>query len=262
MTGSNEERAAQILSAFDTVTPFGKERPEITPSDGYRVSAALCEMRVARGAHVIGRKIGFTNRAIWPTYGVDRPMWGEMYDTTVHDAGSGPFALSGFLEPRIEPEISFCFGRAPKPGMSDEDLLSCCDWCAHGFEIVQSPYPEWSFTTGEAIAAGAMHGSFVMGQRFDVTEVSPEMLTELTCTLSVNGDVRERGTGANVLDGPVSALRALVDGLVDQRQARPVEAGDIITTGTMTDAYRIEAGERWETSIDGAPLDGIAVDFV
>ncbi|MEO1491151.1 MAG: hydratase [Pseudomonadota bacterium] len=263
MIETNRDIAAQILAAFDSGTSLeaGRATAGTSPADGYRIAAALSEMRVARGARVIGRKIGFTNRTIWPVYGVDRPMWGEMYDTTVHEASAGPVSLDGFLEPRIEPEIAFGIARCPEPGLSDADLLACCDWCAHGFEIVQSPYPGWQFTTGEAIASGAMHGAFVMGPRVEIGVVTPQTLSAVMCTLSVDGAVKERGTAANVLDGPVSALRALVDGLAAQDGVRPIEVGDIITTGTMTDAYPIAPGERWSTDIS-APLAGLSIQMV
>ena len=31
---------------------------------------------------MVGRKIGFTNRGIWPLYGVDAPMWAPLFDRT------------------------------------------------------------------------------------------------------------------------------------------------------------------------------------
>ena len=57
----------------------------------------------------VGRKIGFTNRAIWPKYGVYQPIWGTVYDSTliVSENGKASVPLAGLLHPRIEPEICF-----------------------------------------------------------------------------------------------------------------------------------------------------------
>jgi 2-oxo-3-hexenedioate decarboxylase len=44
--------------------------PGLTLDDAYRISARLCELQTARGEHVIGRKIGFTNRTIRAEYAV------------------------------------------------------------------------------------------------------------------------------------------------------------------------------------------------
>lgn len=61
-------------------------------------------LREARGETPVGRKIGFTNRVTWPNHA---PMWGYVYDRTVHELADigHTFALTGLAEPRIEPEI-------------------------------------------------------------------------------------------------------------------------------------------------------------
>ena len=103
----------------------------------------------------VGRKIGFTNTTIWPLYGVSAPMWNFIYDSTVHDleAVAGGFDLRGLAEPRIEPEIVLGLAAAPEAGMSEEALLGCVGWVAHGFEIVQSVYPGWKLS-GAGVGGG------------------------------------------------------------------------------------------------------------
>jgi hypothetical protein len=46
------------------------------------------------GARPVGRKIGFTNRAIWPKYGVHQPIWGTVYDETLSFAADGRATVS------------------------------------------------------------------------------------------------------------------------------------------------------------------------
>jgi 2-oxo-3-hexenedioate decarboxylase len=38
-------------------------------------------------------------------------------------------------------------------------------------------------------------------------------------------------------------------------------AGEIVTTGTLTRAFPVKAGEIWSTRLYGLPLDGIAIRF-
>ena len=66
-----------------------------------------------------------------------------------------------------------------------------------------------------------------------------------------NGSLSEKGTGANVLDGPVSAIRYLMGGLTRYPDQRLLAAGDVITTGTMTDAKPIFATENWSARFEG-----------
>ena len=64
----------------------------------------------------LGRKIGFTNRNIWPQYGATSPIWHHVYDRTLThaDNGTATLSLAGSCQPLIEPEIAFCL-RGPVP---------------------------------------------------------------------------------------------------------------------------------------------------
>ena len=55
----------------------------MTPEQSYAAARTLHETRVREGWRPIGRKIGFTNRSIWPRYGVYEPIWGTVYDRTL-----------------------------------------------------------------------------------------------------------------------------------------------------------------------------------
>ena len=62
-------------------------QPHIESAEaGYRLALSLHAERVAAGWKPTGRKIGFTNRSIWPRYGVYQPIFGFVYDRTVIDA--------------------------------------------------------------------------------------------------------------------------------------------------------------------------------
>ena len=126
--------------------------------------------RLARGERVLGRKIGFTNRTIWAEYGVYAPMWGYVYDRTVRNLADigGAFPLAGLCEPRIEPEIVFGLSRAPSQGMDDAALIGCVEWVAHGFELVQSIFPNWKFSPADTVAANGLHGALLIGPRHPV----------------------------------------------------------------------------------------------
>src|SRR5215213_7072402 len=124
MTGSaNAVTSVQVVAAeafelLDTgrqVAPFSSRLPRFDLDDAYHVTAAVRRMRESRSETPLGRKIGFTNRTIWDEYQIGAPMWGYIYDRTVHDlADVGPtVSLAGLAEPRIEPEIVFALATAP-----------------------------------------------------------------------------------------------------------------------------------------------------
>jgi 2-oxo-3-hexenedioate decarboxylase len=233
----------------------------------YRVSRAVTARRVAQGERVLGRKIGFTNRTIWDEYGVHQAIYGPIYDTTVRDiAGGAQHGLDPYVEPRIEPEIVLGLTAAPEADMDEAELMSCIGWAAHGFEIVQSVFPGWRFQAADCIAAFGLHGGLLTGPRVPIAPEDHarwlERLQHCTIELACNGEVMDTGRATNVLDGPVSALRHLLDVLALDPEARPLEAGDIVTTGTVTRAFPVKAGERWSTVVDGVDLPGLDVRLV
>jgi len=79
--------------------------------------------------------------------------------------------------------------------------------------------------------------------------------------LKRDGTAVDHGRAANVLDGPVSALRHLIDILSRDQVNLPLAAGEIVTTGTLTRALPVSAGETWTTDLTGVALDGICVRF-
>lgn len=268
--GNSGTIASEALAALDAnrqVEPFSTRVARFANDDPYAVTAALRDMRTARGEMPVGRKIGFTNRTIWTEYDVDRPLWGYVYDTTLHDIGTGGrIKVSHLPEPRIEPEIVFGLGRDIKPAASLAELAASIEWVAHGFEIVQSIYPGWRFTVADCIADGGLHGGLFVGPKRIVSDSEREglalALSRLTLSLSRDGEIVDSGIGANVLDGPVQALGHLVTVLADDRLNPPLHKGEVITTGTLTRAFPVMPGERWSTTIDGFDLPGLSVEIV
>ena len=225
-------------------------------------------LREARGEVVVGRKIGFTNRTIWPEYGVYAPIWGYVYDTTLYRLAdlNEPLAIGHLVEPRIEPEIVFKLAKAPEASMDERALLSCIEWVAHGFEIVQSLFPGWHFQAADTVAAFGLHGALVVGEPVPITTETIsswyEKLANFGITLRRNGVEVDRGQAGNVLaGGPLAALRHLVEVLANDPDSPPLAAGEVISTGTLTRALPVAPGETWATTLDGLPLHGIEISL-
>jgi 2-oxo-3-hexenedioate decarboxylase len=259
--------AAEVFDAFmvdgKPVQPFSARYPAFTTDDAYEVSALVHGMRLARGFKPVGRKIGFTNRTIWHEYNVFAPNWGYVYDRTLHDLAA-PLPLSPYSEPKIEPEIVFGLRDAPSPGMDDATLLTCIDWVAHGFEIVQSIFPGWKFSPADTTAANAMHAALLIGDRKAVRGREEEWLRTLSgfeVALCRDSQLLERGKATNVMEGPLSTLRHMMSLLARDPYNAPLAAGEIVSTGTLTRALHCHAGESWTTTLSGIALNGIGLRF-
>ena len=254
------------LEASGRMAPaFSARFPKFDAEYAYRVARRLHEHRLAIGWRPVGRKIGFTNRTIWPRYGVYEPIWGYVYDRTlVHaEGGRATVPLEGLAQPRIEPEIVFKL-QAPAPRLRDaQALLAAVEWVAHGCEIVQCHHPDWKVTLPDCIAANGLHGRLVVGTPVPAAEIPDlaEQLPGLQVALRRGGEVVDRGVGANVLDSPLLALEYLVELLATEGEYPQLTAGELVTTGTLTDAHPVAPGETWSTELRGLPLPGLTLRF-
>jgi 2-keto-4-pentenoate hydratase len=256
--------ATELLAALDHNTTIGTitdRDPSFDADAGYQVSAEILRLRRARGETPIGRKVGFTNRAIWAEYGVSTPMWAHVYDSTVtyFDEPRGRLAIGHLAQPRIEPEIVLHFKSAPGATEDEHELLSNVDWIAHGYEIVQCHFPDWKFRAADTIADFGLHGALVVGPRRPVDGLADliRKLRTFTIGLAKDGTVEAQGGGSNVLDSPLLVVVHLLHILKSQSRFESIQAGELVTTGTLTRALPIRAGETWTTELSGIELPGL-----
>lgn len=263
-----ESIADEVLAALTShrqIPTFSSRPTGLSLVEAYRVTPLLRSAFEARGETIVGRKIGFTNRDMWPVYGVTSPIWGYATDHTTRALASvRTVETRNFTEPRIEPEIIFGLKAAPSPDMNDAALLDCIEWVSLGYEIVQSIYPDWKFTAADTVVANGVHGALLVGKRHAIAPRKAQWRDELA-TFNVelyrNGELSQRGGGALVLGSPVLALRHLVRVLAGDPNNPPLQAGEIISTGTLTLAMPVAPDQSWTTKVTGIPLDDITVEF-
>lgn len=256
----------ELLAHYDHATLWAGGS-QLDMASAYERALAVRALRIARGERPVGFKVGFTNRALWPRYNVFAPIWGTVWDTTVTFCeGESQVPLAGTCQPRLEPEAVFRIATAPRDRPSLDELFACLDWVAPGFEIVQSHQPDWKFAAADTVADGGLHGRLLVGRRVPVTAIAanaPEFehrLARAGVKLLRGSDPVDQGLGANVLDGPLHALRHFVDALRDCPGAPALQPGDVVTTGTWTDAWPVAPGERWMARFD-APLSPLEISF-
>jgi 2-keto-4-pentenoate hydratase len=262
------DRLIAAQDAVATLPPITAGTPEFSVDDAYRVLAEIEHRRRAQGWRPVGRKIGFTNRTIWPRYGVYQPMWAHVWAHTVQFAtnGKASLALGSFVQPRIEPEVVFKLNGPPPLSDDPMALLTAVEWIAPGFEIVQSHFPDWKFTAPDCTAAFGLHAALVIGTPVAVTDANrmnvADTLPAFAATLKWNDAVRDRGVGANVLGSPALALAHLARLVAGQPQFSPLAAGEIVTTGTITDAWPVKPGETWSSDYGALGLEGLTLSFI
>ena len=234
----------------------------------YQTALQVRALRTERGEQAVGYKVGFTNRNIWPRYRVFSPIWGTVWNTTLSDApgGQGSLALAGICQPRIEPELVFGFKATPPAGCSLQQLFDSLDWLAPGFEIVQCHLPDWKFLPAQTVADSGLHARLLVGPRVGVATVAADapalhsLLAAARAQLVQVNTLVDEGLGANVLDSPLQALLHFVSTVRACPSAPDIVAGDLVTTGTWTDAWPVEPGQLWRLTFTSA-LPGLSVHF-
>ena len=262
--------AQRLIDAQDraaTIAPIAATTAGFDVDAAYEVLRAIEARRIAQGWQPIGRKIGFTNRTIWPRYGVWQPMGARVWSHTVRHAvdGHATQPLASFVQPRIEPEVVFKLRAPIAAGADVESVLEATEWIAAGFEIVQSHFPDWRFEAADCTAAFGLHAALTVGApcRIDAANrpAIAAMLPTFRATLRRGGTVVDTGVGANVLDSPALAVAHLAGVLARHPGHPPLAAGEIVTTGTITDAWPVLAGQTWSSDYDGLPVRGLTLAF-
>jgi 2-oxo-3-hexenedioate decarboxylase len=263
--------ATRLIHAYDTATTIATitdTDPDFDIPAAYEVLREIeNRRRIAQGWQMVGRKIGFTNTTIWSRYGVYQPMWAHIWTHSTHFAkdGHATLELKTFVQPRIEPEVVFRLRSAIPPTNEPLEILRCVEWIAPGFEIVQSHFPDWKFTAPDCTAAFGLHGALVVGTTIPVTSRNREALATalptFKLTLRRGRAVVDRGVGANVLGSPALALAHLVRVLATQPQFQSLAPGEIVTTGTVTDAWPIAAGQTWASDYGALGIGGMTAEF-
>lgn len=248
-----------LLSARDgceTTRPPTLRAAGFGVDQAYRVGAALDRELQRRGYRRAGWKVGFTNKAIWPRFGLDEPILAPVYDRTVRRARPvAEVSLGTFCAPMVEVEVVF-----GEPG-NDAPQGGGPDWVALGFEIVDCHYPEWHLTPADSVADFGLHGALVVGppigrSRADFDE-RVARLDQLEVRLLRDGAQMARGRGSDVLGHPLAGLEFVPRLLPRFGGGGIPSSGGVISTGTMTALQPLSPGERWRVEAAGADLPGL-----
>jgi 2-oxo-3-hexenedioate decarboxylase len=263
----------QLLQHHDQALLWGQAPGVVGGLDtaaAYQKALAVRQLRQQRCEVAKGYKIGFTNRTLWQRYEVFGPMWGTVWDTglsfvepVASEAAEGHIDLAHTCQPRLEPEIVFGMKATPPANASLQQLFEAIDWIAPGFEVVQSHCLDWKFTATDTMADGGLHARLLVGQSLPIQQLAADaqalhtLLAQVQVTLFKNGQAVDQGVGTNVLDSPLNALHHFTKELRQCPGAADLQAGDVITTGTLTDAWPLQVGERWRAEFS-APLGSLS----
>ena len=245
MIASAAERAAQALYAArsDRVRIDGlpKSCRPSTLEDAYRIQDRLIALL---GEPIGGWKIGATSQKARDFAGIsDASLRARMLGVNCyeHPASLGEHF---FFMRAIECEFAFTLGRDLEPSAApfDENAVVAAIEDMHpAIEISDSRYIDWTGVGGPALVADNCNdGAFVRGP--PATGWRGSDLSRHQVTLHVDDRVAARGSGGEVITGPLGVLVWLANDLA--ARGTGLGAGQVVTTGSCTGVVPVEPGAR------------------
>ncbi|MDQ1002938.1 2-keto-4-pentenoate hydratase [Neobacillus niacini] len=245
----NIQQTNRVLEAYQHLLQAEKDRksvapltdlyPEITIHEAYRVQMKSIEQKVKDGQNVVGKKIGLTSFAMQKLLGVDQPDYGHLLDSMEVPNG-GTIPMDTLFNPKVEGELAFVLKKDLNgPTVTVEDVLEATEYIVPSIEIVDSRITDWKIKLEDTVADNASCGLFVLGsQRFNPKGMD---LTKIEMSLYKNGEIMNKGTGADVLGHPAACVAWLANKLVEYNVS--LKAGEVILSGALSAAVAAQKGD-------------------
>ena len=194
--------------------------------------------------------VGCSNPAIQRQLGLDEPYCARLAASTVHPS---PARLPASAFPTITLEVEFAFTLAgdlpPRDAAYGRAEVAAAISHVHpAIEVVTSHFTDWtSQSIFNIIADNGTDGALVYGAGSTLDTAGD--LSAITTTISVNGEERAQGSGADVLGDPLNVMvwlanRAREDGV-------GLTAGQIHNTGSTTPMVLARPGDACRAVFEG-----------
>lgn len=261
--------AAELQTSEQTRVPvehFSKRFPGMTIEDGYRVSRAWVAAQIARGARVIGHKIGLTSRAMQISSQITEPDYGTLLDHMLYRCEGDAvldIPLNRFIAPRVEVELAFVLKSPLRgPDVTVEQVLDATEFITPAIEIIDARIEQFDRHSKamrkvfDTISDNAANAGIVLGGQ----RVGPRAVDRAWCgaILRQNGVVEETGLAAGVQGDPAIGIAWLANKLAPWGET--LQPGHIVLAGSFTRPVAARAGDVFQA--DYGPLGQLNFRFV
>lgn len=259
LTEEERSRGAQDLLRAERerrpIQQLSRTFPNMEVEDAYRIQDLWAEARIAKGARMVGHKVGLTSRAMQMASKMTEPDYGRILDDALYNDGA-QIRAADFIKPRLEVELAFVMGEDLEgPGARIYDVMRATEFVVPALEIIDYR-TEVPRAITDTIADNAAFGAIVVGGR----TIRP-MDTDIRwvgATLSKNGVIEESGVSAAIMGHPAAGIAWLVNKL--HAVEAKLKKGQIVLAGSFTRPVDFAAGDVIHA--DYGPLGAIGVSLV
>jgi 2-oxo-hept-3-ene-1,7-dioate hydratase len=259
MSDADRQKAAADLCAAEEarkqMVQLSKTWPAIDLDDAYAIQDLVIKDKVAKGAKVVGYKIGLTSKAMQAASQIDEPDYGHLLDTMMIADGA-KISHAAYCVPRVEIELVFVLNKPLRgPGIGMMEVMRATEYVVPAMELVDArivnPRKIFDTVADNGAAAGLVIGGRPL-KPFDVD------LRWVGGALYVNADIEETGLALGVMGHPAMGIAWLANRFGRHGIALP--AGQIMLSGSFIRPIWAKKGDT--VHADFGPLGGLAVQFV
>ena len=245
--------AEQLFAQHQARRSLADVADDFWPSDlpaAYAVQDHLQQLYSDAGHRIAGWKVALTTPVMQALVGIDHPCEGAIFADRVHQ-DQAMLQAADFVNIGVESEIAVRLGRglgADGTPYDREGVADAVAACMAAIEIVDDRAIDYKRLNAPLLVAdNAFNFGCVLGP--EVAEWRDLDLAALGGRMVINEATVGEGVGADVLGHPLEALAWLANSLA--RRGRPLQAGQIVMTGSIVATKWLKAGDNMATQIDG-----------
>lgn len=246
----------QAQATKTTISPLRDEIGEHNEELAYAIQQINTNHKLVDGARIVGKKIGLTSLKVQEQFGISTPDFGILFDDMeVLNGLSLP--VSETMQPKVEGELAFVLGGSlDGENLTIIDVINAIDYVLPSIEIVGSRIENWNIRIADTVADNASASHYVLGH-------TPKMLDDIDIVnckmnMTINGELKSSGSGKDCMGSPLNAVLWLARKM--QSLGEPLQAGELILSGSLGPMVVVESGDQVEAVFEG--LGTVSVSFV
>lgn len=236
----------QAVREKKRIDPPSSDYGTLTLDQAYAVQAMIVAEKVKSGERIIGWKVGATSQAVLDQLRgeTDEPIFGCMTSSSIQTNARG-IKTADFCKLGFEGEIAFIMGKSLKgPGITNADVMTATAGITACVELVDWRIRGRSGTTTDTIADNSGHGGIIPGPV--VKPLADFDLRYEGVACHKNGRLLGSACGCEAMGNPVNVVTWLANKLA--MFGHGLEAGEIITTGSLTRFFHVQPGDVVDVS--------------
>ena len=251
--------AAARLSEADVLEALPAAVRPADEDEAYAVQRVAHRLLAHAGMGVqAGWKIGCTTPVMQAYLGIANPCAGAMFHGNLWRRRHR-FAAASRGRLGVECELAVRLRAELRPGRTPVDVeqaAAAVATCMAAIEVVEDRYRDYrTLDTATLIADDFFHHSCVLGE--ERADFAPRALGEVSAAMSVNGESVGRGTGADIMGEPLTALAWLANAAASW--GTPLEAGAIVLLGSLVQTRWVDPGDT--VVVENAALGEVSAAF-